>query len=206
MSTNTFDLVAISGLKRSGKGTAAGWFINTMNFVPLKFADPLKNMLRAFFSSWGLSADVVERLIEDDLKEVSLPLREEIPGVPAILSTVMLNGKTSRFCQQTIGTEWREMISTHMWVDIMEKRIADNRKNGIRTVIDDMRFPHEEQKMTVLGAIKIKIKNKRIIASDGHSSECELPDECFHIIIDNDGTIPELYKKINDEIMHYFAS
>ena len=132
---------AFAGKRFSGKSTASQALID-MGFTDLKFADPLKNMLRALYTTCNVDSDTIERKIEGDLKEVPCD---------------WLNGKTPRFAMQTLGTEWRELISTTLWSDIFIKRV----KSGVfgeKIVCSDYRFPHEAAALKELGAYTYMIK------------------------------------------------
>lgn len=65
----TKTVYAFAGKRSSGKSTASQVLID-LGFTDLKFADPLKNMLRSFYSHNGVFDPVeIERRIEGDLKE-----------------------------------------------------------------------------------------------------------------------------------------
>ena len=94
--TNRPGLLGIHGKAGSGKSTAAQVLIDG-GFKRVKFADPLKNMLRAI----GLT----DQHIEGDLKEVPCD---------------MLLGQTPRHAMQTLGTEWgRGCIGGEFWTCLL---------------------------------------------------------------------------------------
>ena len=197
---NAIRLVAISGRKRSGKGTTASWFIENDNFAPVKFADTLKRMLKVLFEDWGLNEALIERLIESDLKELPLPWTREtsdFTDIPDVLTQILMGGKSSRYAMQKLGTEWRDMLSLSLWTDVTERRIHLHWAKNERVVVDDMRFPHELESMRDMGALLIKVRNPKLPPNtDTHASEQELPDHLFDIVLDNDGTIAELHCKV----------
>lgn len=131
-------LVAVHGIKRSGKGTIAAYLIDQYGYEPIKLADPLKNMSRvALRRLCGLSEVDIERCIEGDLKEVPIPA---------------LGGKSGRYMMQMLGTEWRDLVSLEMWSSIASARIRGVIGRGGRVVTDDVRFPHEVELMKSLEA------------------------------------------------------
>ncbi|AMO44132.1 deoxynucleotide monophosphate kinase [Ruegeria phage vB_RpoS-V10] len=132
---------AFAGKRFSGKSAASQALID-MGFTDLKFADPLKNMLRAFYETCGLTSEEIERRIEGDLKEEPCE---------------WLAGKTPRYAMQTLGTEWREMISTTLWSDIFVKRVNSG-VFGDKIVCSDYRFPHEAEALKQLKAHTYMIK------------------------------------------------
>ncbi len=132
------DIIAISGVKRSGKGTIMSRLTEQYGYKTLKFADPIKAMLRPMFREIAKFDDeTIDRCIESDLKEVPIPL---------------FGGHTSRYMMQTIGTEYRIQISPTMYVDIIESRIKSAAAKGERVGVDDLRFDAEFQKLKELNA------------------------------------------------------
>jgi len=88
-------LIAFIGLSGCGKTTAARYF-NDHGFTRLRFAEPLKRMLRAI----GLT----DAQLDGDLKEQE---------------TNLLCDRTPRHAMQTLGTEWgRNQIDQDFWVNI----------------------------------------------------------------------------------------
>lgn len=83
---------------------------------------------------------------------------EEIYGSKKMEPNELWGGKTNRFAQQTIGTEWgRKIISQDIWVNCVTRDIeriyADRFSNEAQTiiVIDDLRFPNEAQMVRDFG-------------------------------------------------------
>jgi len=181
-------VVAFTGKRGSGKSEAAKALVEEMGFVDLKFADPLKNMLRAMYSTCGLEDDEIERKIEGDLKEEPCP---------------WLQGKTPRYAMQTLGTEWREMISTDMWSEMFKMRV----KSGVfgdRIVCSDYRFPHEGLVLDDLGAVKYRITRDAADAATDeasqHSSETLIDMVPTDISIHNGGTLEDLRSNVLNDV------
>jgi hypothetical protein len=124
-------LVGIAGRKGSGKDTFAQPLLieNEGTFNLVKFADPLKNMLRSLFRDAGLDAGTIELMIEGNLKEMPTPI---------------LGNKSPRYAMQTLGTEWRNMLTESLWLGITESRLKRLARGGAKgVIITDVRFPHE---------------------------------------------------------------
>jgi len=167
---------AFAGRKGSGKSTASK-VLTDRGFVDLKFADPLKNMLRAFYRTCGVDPETTERKIEGDLKEVQCD---------------WLQGKTPRYAMQTLGTEWREMIGTSLWSDIFVKRVESG-LFGDNIVCSDFRFPgHEEEALNHLGAYTYRITRPSQGDSDGHASEIHIDNLKVGGVLNNTGTIADI--------------
>lgn len=169
-------IIAFTGLRGTGKSTAANMLVSR-GFIDVKFADPLKNMLRAMWKTCGVSPADAERRLEGDLKELPDP---------------WLNGKTPRHAMQTLGTEWRDMISTSLWSDMFVDRVRA--MDDVDIVCSDFRFHHEETALRGLGAKLIRVTNDRIEtdlyslhASEATSSELQVDFE-----LENNSSMEEL--------------
>lgn len=181
-------VVAFTGKRGSGKSEAAKVLIEHLGFQELKFAGPLKNMLRAMYATCGLDEDTIERKIEGDLKEESCEY---------------LMGKTPRFAMQTIGTEWRDMIDRELWSEMFKTAVRSG-KLGNRVVCSDYRFPHEGATLDELGAIKYKVIRPAADAATDeasqHLSETAIDDLPYDLEIVNDGTLEDLHAAVYDYV------
>ena len=152
-------VVAFTGKRGSGKSEAVRALVEELGFRELKFADPLKNMLRAMYKTCGVDSITIERKIEGDLKEVPCD---------------WLMGQTPRFAMQTIGTEWRELINTELWSEMFRKAVLSGNL-GQRIACSDFRFPHEGVVIDSLGGMRIRVERPSADALDDpasqHSSE-----------------------------------
>jgi len=181
-------VVAFTGKRGSGKSEAVSALVDELGFVELKFADPLKNMLRAMYKTCGVDDITIERKIEGNLKEEPCE---------------WLMGKTPRYAMQTLGTEWRELIHTDMWSE-MFKRAVRSGNLGDRIACSDYRFPHEGVALDELGSVKYRIvrpeaDNKTDEASQ-HSSETLIDTIPTDLDIENDGTIMDLRGAVIDYV------
>lgn len=147
--TSKVNLIGLCGLAKSGKSTIADYLVKEFGYKRIKFADPLKDMLRAL----GLSYQE----IEGDRKEDSCKL---------------LGGKSPRFGMQSLGTEWgRNLISPDIWVDIWEHRVMEARKTKTPVVVDDCRFQNELDVLKRLGGLSITIIREGNEPVNDHISE-----------------------------------
>lgn len=135
-------ILAVLGSAKSGKSTTAQYLVDHHGYTRVRFAQTLKDMLRAM----GLSG-------------------EQIDGPQAIRETPsdLLCGKTPRYAMQTLGTEWRDMIDKRLWARIARKRVSDLIASGVtKIVIDDMRFPHEAELFDEIGTTIIAIRRPEV--------------------------------------------
>jgi hypothetical protein len=142
-------IIAFTGLAGAGKSTAAMHLVKSLGFERVRFAGPLKDMMRAL----GLS----EREIDGDLKEKPCDL---------------LGGKTPRYAMQTIGTEWgRDLIDSDLWIRAWQNSIS-RVPTGVNVVVDDCRFPNEAKAVGSAGGILVRVDRPHVWSSSAnHSSE-----------------------------------
>lgn len=171
-------VIALTGLAGSGKSTASKYLAEKHGYQLVKFAGPLKDMLRAI----GFGEDYIE-------------------GSGKELSNALLCDKTPRHAMQTLGTEWGrkcigETFWTGLWVDTATGVIA----KGGRVVVDDCRFPNEAEEVRKLGGVVWRIVGRGGIAGS-HESEagCGGAD----VEIANDNGIDQLPEKVVEALTRY---
>lgn len=168
---NLPSVIALTGAAGSGKTTAADYLIRQHGYERVKFAGPLKDMMRA------LGFD--DRHIEGSLKET--PLEE-------------LCGQAPRHAMQTLGTAWgRRCIGEDFWIRMWREHAL----RFERVVVDDCRFPNEAAAIRELGGVIIKLEGRGGIAG-GHESEkgCGTWDS----VVENDGCVTDLYAGVEEAV------
>ncbi|WP_157661682.1 deoxynucleotide monophosphate kinase [Burkholderia ubonensis] len=144
-------VIALVGNAGAGKSTVADFLTHEHGYKLVKFAGPLKNMLRAI----GLNDDEVN----GSLKEVPCNL---------------LCGKTPRHAMVTLGTEWgRDLIGENFWTGLWEEETCSYLNSGFNVVVDDCRFPNEYEAIKRRGGIAWHIVRPEHAGSSipGHRSE-----------------------------------
>lgn len=63
-------LIGICGAKGSGKSEVAKYLVSHYGYTKMRFAEPLKQMLATLLRYQGVSEDIIERMLDGDLKEV----------------------------------------------------------------------------------------------------------------------------------------
>lgn len=171
-STSLPPIIALTGLAGSGKSTASKYLVEKHGYQLVKFAGPLKDMLRAI----GLS----EAQIEGELKEEPCE---------------WLQGATPRHAMQTLGTQWgRKCIGPFFWIELWVRRVNLIVAAGGRVVVDDCRFPNEADEVRKLGGVVWKIVGRGGIAS-AHESEAGCG--FAHVRIANCSSLRVLYERID---------
>lgn len=176
-------IVALSGPAGSGKSEAAK-YLASLGYETVKFAAPLKAMLRAFYAAVGLPDTEIERRIDGDLKETP---------------DEYLDGHTPRHAMQTLGTEWgRGCMNGDFWINAWARKAASVSSN---VVTDDCRFGNEAVAIRAAGGdiVLLKSKKRRRKASDHVSEQGVDPALVTHVVV-NDGTIADLHTKMAQAI------
>lgn len=173
-------LIALTGYKGSGKDTAGRGF-TAAGYVEVKFAGGFKAMLRAYLAYRGVDPERIERMMEGDLKEVPC---------------VEFGGKTPRYAQQTLGSEWgRHLIHPDLWVDTA----LDRAKRETRVVITDCRFPNEAEAVRRAGGKIMRIERPGHPVDLSHESERHIAKIPADITLVNDFDNPQdLTSRIRD--------
>lgn len=127
-------IIAMTGAAGSGKDAVADILVKDYGFERLSFAYGLKSMLRRLYEVQHVSAEVIERKIEGDLKEKSCHY---------------LSGKSPRHAMQALGTEWgRNCIGESFWV----QAAVESMEREIDYVCSDCRFENEWDALKLRGA------------------------------------------------------
>ncbi|BAK75371.1 putative deoxynucleotide monophosphate kinase [Pseudogulbenkiania sp. NH8B] len=128
-------VIVLTGRAGSGKSTIAAELVASHGYTVVKFAGPLKSMLRAL----GLT----DAEIEGDLKEKPCAL---------------LGWCTPRHAMQTLGTEWgRNLIDTDLWVAAWQHAVRGVLASGGRVVVDDCRFRNELSAAMEMGGVAVRL-------------------------------------------------
>ena len=162
---------AVAGV---GKSEVASYLEREWGFERVRFADPLKNMLRSLYRDAGLDDETIERKLEGDLKEQPCEV---------------LRGKTPRQAMRWLGTEWgRDLIAPDFWTELWARRAFPHRN----VVVEDCRFDNEAEAVRRAGGLVVAVLRPSLdAAADGcHVSEAGIADPDGFIM--NDGDLRKL--------------
>lgn len=140
-------IIGFAGRAGAGKTTAALHLVEHHGFERVRFAGPLKAMMRALGCT-----------------------EEEVDGALKEAPCALLGGRTPRQAMQWLGTEWgRDLIAPDLWTRAWEHAVAGKP----RVVADDVRFPNEAATIRRLGGrvIRIVAAGEAPCAGLGHISE-----------------------------------
>jgi hypothetical protein len=201
-------IISISGLIGSGKDTVADYLVNSHSFRRESWAGTLKDAVAVVFG-WDRT------LLEGKTNE-SRKWREQ---ADEWWSERLNENITPRRVLQEWGTDvCRDNFHDEIWIASLENKL---RKTTDNVVISDSRFSNEIESVKRLGGITIRI-NRGItpewvseFLKDGpsmefkkkyptiHASEYSSVGLNYDYEISNDGTIDELYRKINDLLQYH---
>lgn len=185
-------LIALnSPAPQSGKSSVAKRLVEYHGFDLMKFASPLKDMLRTLLHKHcGIDTGMVERYIEGDLKEAVIPELDVTP----------------RRLMITLGTEWgRDQVRRDVWIHIMRGGVERCLSRGISVVIDDMRFLNEMAMVTELGGSCFRVLRHSAILGYKHRSEGELDSLAIPAILNN-ATMVDLCLDVDRLVASFHAS
>lgn len=180
-------IIALCGIKRSGKDTAAEYIASKYGYKHVKFASPLKEACRLLF---GLNNEQVE----GDLKEV-----EDARW-----------GVSPRKIMQFFGTELMQYelqrLIPHMDRRFWARSLLEQHGSE-RIVISDMRFVHEALEVLEHDRRAVIVRIERIAApnDDAHASETEVKEIKCNAVAKNDSTQQDLFDSI-DAILQLAAT
>ena len=187
-------IIGLCGKKGSGKDTIAEYLCAHYGFINYGFGDPIKEIARIMFQ-------FQEPQLYGNLKDV-----------------VDKNwGIKPRDFFQKFGTEYgqfilpkhhpplfRDINERQFWVKSFWnwyiKKLKED--SNLKVVISDVRFMHELKFIQEKGGYLIKVSRTNLNL-DNHISETELDElvaEDYNGVIENNGSIEELYDKIKDLI------
>ncbi len=168
-------LFAFSGLKGSGKDTAANVLVNEYGFTRIAFADAVREL--------ALIVDPLI-LIEDEWQPDQLMRLSKVVSEYGWDWAKRALPEVRRLLQ-VIGTEGgRMLVGENVWVDILAKRFPDIGSDEVRYVITDCRFDNEVEFVRNNGGKLVWI-NRPGLVSDGHASESEHIRELASVVVYN---------------------
>jgi len=198
-------IIGIVGKARSGKDTFAEFLKecfekrHNRNFEEMAFAGVLKDMCTSQFDlSWDQLYGGLKEEPDERYKKPPEPTRPFCGGLGK--SELPDYRWTPREIMQELGAFYRK-IDYNYWVRALDKNLKELDLKDV--IITDVRHVNESEYVKNNNGILIKIKRKKLQEIHGmnHESETALddvPDDYFHIEINNAGTLEDLYDVAED--------
>lgn len=208
-------IISISGFIGSGKDTVADYLVEHHGFKRESFASTLKDAVSVIFG-WD------REMLEGRTSESRAWRETADTWWTARLGRTI----TPRSVLQQWGTEViRGGFHDDMWIASLEKKLLHETGN---VVITDCRFPNELAALTNSGAKLVRVRrgpepiwwdnavktnaagkdeewivfdsgvHMEVAYPDVHASEYSWAGTKFDVVIDNNGTLPELYSQITN--------
>lgn len=193
-STLVTRVVGIGGKLASGKDATSDYLVDTYGWVKLGMSDALAKAL------YTLNPYVlIQRkfLLFKWTKWIRYSRLFDAEGyVQAKVNTEV------RRLLQTLGTEvGRKQIDDNVWVNMMVKNVRAAVETGVPGVIvTGVRFDNELSAiMETLGGETWWVNRPSLTdtVNAGHASENSVSADDFSIVIENDGTLEDLYAKVD---------
>lgn len=175
-------VIGMIGRAGSGKDTVADYLVQKYGYTKIAFADPLKKAVQIMFDIDD------DHMYDRELREVELP--DWKPW-------------STRKLLQFVGTElMRNQVDEDIWM----KNAVSRAKKLQKAVISDARFPNEVDGVREMLADHAKVVFIRVSRPGhldaqggikGHASEAMIDDLNADVDIVNDGTLEDLYAKVD---------
>lgn len=199
-------IIGISGFIGSGKDTAANYLVGWHGFRRDSFAGALKDAVATVF---GWDRELLEGLTPE-----SRQWRDQVDTWWA--ARLNMPHLTPRWVLQYWGTEvLRVGFHDDIWIAALENRL---RSRTGHTVISDVRFPNEIKAIKNAGGKIVWIKrgelpewydlavesntgtfnHMKTAYPDVHASETSWVGTKFDTVIDNNGSVEELYTQLKN--------
>ena len=204
-------IIGVCGFIGSGKDTIADYLVNLHHFRRESFANTLKDAVAQVF---GWDRTMLEGRTKQarEWREQVDPWWAERLGIPHL---------TPRYILQQWGTEvCRKNFHDDIWIASLENKLRNSRDN---IVISDCRFPNEIKAIKAAGGIVVRVvrgpepewydaavsvnrgpngnstwalSGRRLEQLGVHASETSWVGTKFNAVLDNNGTLDNLYQQI----------
>lgn len=207
-------IIGIAAKKRSGKDTIAEYLIDKHGFERYSFADPLKKGAQEMFGftddqMWGESKEVVDerwgitprkmlQILGTELLQLDIHNHTEEGEFP--IGRLVWVHKFKLWVEEQKQKE-KEMIQEALQAKAAGLLPEDEPIPELKVVIPDVRFPHEANPIRELGGEIWKVDRPSLSFKDEHASETEIDNIDYDLLVVNDGTIEELFKKVEEKFV-----
>jgi len=185
-------IYAVTGRARSGKDTVADYIAFKLNCNKYALATPLKDLV---CSMLNISMEQLDKY-KNEKWELSAEESIDFNDVDIVCGIDSLN-VSFRSILQKCGDEMKAFFGIDCFMKKLHMKMLEEQNDC--SVISDVRLL-EEQKWLAANTNPVFIKIVRDTEDDkdsGHRTESEVDSLGYDILISNNGTIDELYEKID---------
>jgi hypothetical protein len=213
-------IIGVCGFIGSGKDTIADYLVNFHEFRRESFANSLKDAVSKVFG-W-------DRTMLEGRTKQAREWREQVD--PWWADRLDMPELTPRWILQYWGTEvCRTGFHDDMWIASLENKLRNSTDN---IVISDCRFPNEIKSIKSAGGIVVRVKrgpepdwyNDAVDMNSGdrcvnwaiatrrmdlrkiHASETAWVGTKFDYVLNNDGSIDDLFAQVKNQVLNRPAS
>ena len=204
-------IIGICGFIGSGKDTIADYLVNLHHFRRESFANTLKDAVAQVFG-W-------DRTMLEGRTKQAREWREQVD--PWWAERLSIPHLTPRYILQQWGTEvCRKNFHDDIWIASLENKLRNSRDD---VVISDCRFPNEIKAIKAASGIVVRVvrgaepewygaavshnrgpngnstwalSGRRLEQLGVHASETAWVGTKFNAVLDNNGTLDDLYQQI----------
>ena len=199
-------LILLGGAYRAGKDTVADYLVEKHDFVKIGMSDPLLKALVALDPWVHVEQNAVKWEANGDWE--AFPLRASYVIDEYGYTTAKAKFPEIGRLLQNLGTEvGRNILGKNVWTDIATDTVALHLQAGRSVVLTGVRFPNELEvscDLRMMGSRITSVYVDREPALRGgsrnssHASENGLTASDFSRVIDNNGTLEDLYAKTEE--------
>ncbi len=204
-------IIGVSGKMRHGKDVIGSYLVDSYDFKRGSFAEEVKRICMYYsitpdYSNWNeyLADEVLEGAVtSEQVEEFMQKVEAETSGgqswTPLTYEDCFVTKPDYARLKMQAFAQGMRNLHEPCWVNyLMKKCVAD----GGRWVISDLRYQNEAFAIGAIENNQIWRVRRPIPAPVGgdHISETNLDEYPFEVYIDNDGSLSNLYRKV-DKIM-----
>lgn len=176
-------LIGFLGRKGSGKDTASDYLVNRYKFKKISFAEPIKEGCRELF---GFNDDQLYGNKKEDIDEFWNTSPRKIFQY---LGTDIFRKDINKIIPN---------IQNNFWVKSFEKKYMKLFTSESLYVVSDVRFENEIDLIHKYCGYIVKINRSNANNDDQHSSEKEIDNLKGDYYINNNSSLDDLYKTIDE--------